>query len=230
LLGPVGKRWVYHSGIKASAKALYKSLFMDRDKIIVFDEADSLLKNSDIVMMLKPILDTSGDNMAAYMVDTRNMGGMTLSEIEAYSNECQQRIMDGEFVGKGKNDVQLPSKFQFTGGMVFISNMPASEIESAIMSRSIFIDVHLAEQDKLKRIKSIGYQTTKSHATRTVEDVDEVLAALGEGSAGSDEKITYMTPAYARKSKQVSIRALQLGLILKESGLARWAELTAMYA
>ena len=28
---------------------------MERDKIIVFDEADSFLKNDEIIMLLKPI-------------------------------------------------------------------------------------------------------------------------------------------------------------------------------
>lgn len=53
LLGPAGGAWEYHSGTKASATAFYQTLFQERKKVIVFDEADSLLKNSEIIMMLK---------------------------------------------------------------------------------------------------------------------------------------------------------------------------------
>jgi len=229
ILGPEGNRWVYHSGTKASSTALYANLFTDRDKIIVFDEADSLLKNNDIIMMLKPILDTSGDNMAAYMTGTENMGGKSMREIEEYCAEIDDGLANGGFIGKSKDALKLPSKFKFTGGMIFISNMRADEIEQAIMSRSIFIDVHLAEQDVLKRIKTIGYASTKNHATRTKEDVDMILASLGEGSSDTEE-IQYMTPALARKNKKVSVRAMQLAFVLKESGLSRWSELAALYA
>lgn len=75
LLGKEGDKWTYHSGTKAAPFSFYKTLFQERDKVIVFDEADSLLKNQDIVMMLKPILDTSGDNMAEYMSGTANIYG-----------------------------------------------------------------------------------------------------------------------------------------------------------
>lgn len=51
LLGPEGDKWTYHSGTKAAPFSFYKTLFSERDKIIVFDEADSILKNPDIIMM-----------------------------------------------------------------------------------------------------------------------------------------------------------------------------------
>jgi len=249
LLGSEGKEWTYHSGTKASPLAFYKTLFQERDKIIVFDEADAILKHSEIIMMLKPILDTSGDNMAEYLTGTKNMVGKSMEEIEKYSEYVQKAIEQGAMIVKGatkrnydplmgddlegdmgERDVILPSKFKFTGGMVFISNMRADQIEQAIMSRSIFIDVYLAEQDVLKRIKSIGYAQAKAKGLFSEMDVDDVLEALGETGSAPEHKINYMTPEYARQSKQVTVRALQLGLLLKASGLTRWSELTALYA
>lgn len=231
LLGSEGDKWTYHSGTKAAPFSFYKTLFQERNKIIVFDESDSLLKNDDIIMMLKPILDTSGDNFAEYMAGTQNMVGMSKDQIKEYCNEVDEQIANGAMIGSGKKDVKLPSKFQFEGGMIFISNMKSTEIEQAIMSRSIFIDIYLAERDILKRIKSIGYaKAKKSGGSISQDDIDDVLSALGESNTAPTHEITYMTPAYARKSKQVTVRALTLGLILKQSGLARWAELTALYA
>jgi len=231
LLGPEGDKWTYHSGTKAAPFSFYKTLFQERNKVIVFDEADSLLKNQDIIMMLKPLLDTSGKNMASYMAGTKNMVGLSDQEIKEYSEECDSRLADGEMIGTGKKDVQLPSKFFFGGGMVFISNMKSSEIEQAIMSRSIFVDVHLAEQDVLKRIKSIGYSKAKNSGGKiTSADIDEVLSALGENNSFSDVKINYMTPEYARKTKQVTVRSMNLALLMKMSGLKNWERLSALYA
>ena len=230
LLGPKGEAWTYHSGPKAAPFSFYKTLFSERDKIIVFDESDSLLKNDDIVMMLKPILDTSGDNMAAYMSNTRNMVGMSNDEIEEYSRESDERIAAGERVGPGKKDVNLPSKFSFTGGMVFISNMPATGIEKAIMSRSIFVDVHLAAQDVTKRDQAVLDLKADKSATRTRAQVAMVMKALGAGGAGKEVEVNYMTAEHARKSKELTIRAGELGMLLLESGLKNWERLAAFYA
>ena len=227
LLGPAGGAWEYHSGTKAAPFAFYKTLFQERDKIIVFDEADSLLKNDDIVMMLKPILDTSGDNMAAYMAGTENMVGKSKQEIEDYCDIVDEEIANGTSIGTGKNDVKLPSKFKFTGGMIFISNMRAKEIEGAIMSRSIFIDVYLAQQDVLKRIESIALAKYKSFGA---EYVEQLLEGLGQASKAPEVKVQYMTPEYARKHKPFTVRSMDLAHILKQSGLTRWAQLAQLYA
>lgn len=231
LLGPEGDEWTYHSGTKAAPFAFYKTLFQERDKVIVFDEADSLLKNPDIVMMLKPILDTSGDNLAEYMAGTENMVGKSMSEIEDYCAEVDAEVMAGASIGIGKNDVKLPSKFPFTGGMIFISNMRADQIEGAIMSRSIFVDVHLAQQDVVKRIRSIAKKQASSMGL-TEAEADEIVDALSVGAdaKGQDVEVTYMTPEFARKTKQLTVRAYQLAAILKTSGLTRWKELSQMYA
>jgi len=229
LLGSEGDKWTYHSGTKAAPYAFYKTLFQERNKIIVFDEADSVLQHKDIIMMLKPILDTSGDNMAEYMSGTQNMVGLDKGSIEDYCNFVDAEIAEGKPIGAGKKDVKLPSKFQFTGGMVFISNMKSSQIEGAIMSRSIFVDVYLAEQDILKRVRSIGYAQAKKRGDINDADIDEILEALGD-EGGEEVKINYMTPEYARKAKQVTVRALALGIILKKSGLSRWKDLVALYS
>ena len=224
LLGAEGGKWTYHSGAKAAPFAFYKTLFQERDKVIVFDEADSLLKNPDIVMMLKPILDTSGKNMAEYMSGTENMVGRSDKEIEEYAKDVDAELESGATIGTGKNDVKLPSKFKFSGGMIFISNMRANEIEGAIMSRSIFIDVYLAQQDVLKRIQSIA-----SHKWGA-DMASELMEGLGQTSTGGEVQIQYMTPEYARKKKPFTVRSMELAYILKTSGLSRWAELAQLYA
>lgn len=227
LLGPAGGKWEYHSGTKAAPFAFYRTLFQERDKIIVFDEADSLLKNPDIVMMLKPILDTSGDNMAAYMAGTENMVGKSEREIRSYCEEVDAEIAAGTPIGMGKNDVKLPSKFYFEGGMIFISNMRANQIEGAIMSRSIFVDVYLAQQDVMKRIKSIAMAKYKSFGADYIENL---MQGMGVASKETPKPVTYMTPEYARKTKPFTIRSMDLAHILKQSGLKRWAELAQLYA
>ncbi len=232
ILGPVGNKWTYHSGTKAAPFSFYKTTFSERDKIIVWDEADSLLKNKDIIMMLKPGLDTSGDNTFEYMSGTKNMVGLSKQEIIDYGNFVDEEIDNGAEITMGKEksgQVKLPSKFYFTGGMIFISNMKSSEIEQAIMSRSIFVDVHLAAQDVEKRIRTIMRAKAAGSPDVTEEDVDEIMEALGS-AAPQTGKVQYMTPEYARKSKQLTVRAASLALKMKKAGLKNWKRLAALYA
>jgi len=232
VLGPVGDKWTYHSGTKAAPFSFYKNTFSERKKIIVWDEADSLLKNKDIIMMLKPGLDTSGDNAFEYMSGTRNMVGLSKQEILDYSNFVDAEIANGAEITMGKEKsgfVKLPSKFYFEGGMIFISNMKSSEIEQAIMSRSIFVDVHLAAQDVEKRIRTIMRAKAKSNPDVSEEDVNDVMEALG-AAAPQTGKVQYMTPEYARESKQLTVRAADLALKMKKANLKNWQRLAALYA
>ena len=228
LLGSQPGKWFYHSGMKASAVSFYIKTFEERNGIIVWDEADSLLKNDDIVMMLKPALDTSGDNTMEYSRG-KSMTGLSREEIEAYGREVDAAVANGKIVGPvpTKGDyVQVPGKFYFNGSMIFISNMPAKSIESAVLSRSIFIDVKLCASDVNKRIMSIMH---KKYSNYSDDQLEQFAEALG-GFATSNEKVVYMTPEYARKNKPVTIRSMELAIQMKEAGLKNWARLASLYA
>ncbi len=232
-LGPEGVEWTYHSGSKIAPKSFYDTLFQERDKIIVWDEADSLFKNDDIIMMMKPILDTSGLNYAAYGNQTENMVGRSEEEIEDFCMNVDDLLKDGFSIAstfsEKKSKVALPSKFRFTGSMVFISNMKASQMEDAVLSRSIFVDVHLAASDVVKRITSIARAQAKSLG-ETEEETDELMEALGAGIGVPNHEITYMTPELARTSKELTVRSLSIARNLRKSGLKNWARLAAMYS
>lgn len=235
ILGPDGDKWHYHSGAKTAPFSFYKTVFMEKDDIIVWDEADSLLKNDDIIMMLKPALDTSGKHYFEYTSGTQNVSYYSEDEIDEIANNVRNEILGGAIITaspKGKG-VQLPSKFKFTGSMIFISNMRANKIEQAIMSRSLFIDVYLAERDVLKRIQMIGERKFGK------DEAMEILEALGgvpaetfnnnDNLETADSDIVYMTPEFARKNKPITVRSMEVAKALKDSGLSNWATLAAMY-
>ncbi len=221
IIGPQGVEWILHTATKAAPFSFYKTLFQERDRVIVFDEADSLLGNKEIIMMLKGLLDTSGDkNFAEYMSGTQNMIGRNEAEIEDYCRAVDDELADGAVITMGKEkpgEVKLPSKFEFSGSMIFISNMPAGAINKAVMSRSIFFDVYLAAQDLIKRVRTIGQLKVENDPDVTQADLDLVMDALGSSTGEPIHDIQYMTPELARKSKQVTLRALDLGLLIATS-------------
>jgi hypothetical protein len=233
----LGSDYIYHSGVNASAASFYTTLFQERKEVIVFDEADDLLLDKEIVMMLKPLLDTYGDNTAEYFKNTQSMVGRDENEIKAFSDEVDIDILAGQIPNqRGNAGVLLPSKYYFEGSMIFISNLPASKIDQAIMSRSMFIDVHLAAHDVQKRIRTIldlgiTEDVDEGLLTYRKNDVDEVLEALGQDPNFEDAPtVQYMTPELSRKGKQLTVRSGKIGLLMKLTNLPDWKRLCGMYA
>lgn len=57
-----------------------------------------------------------------------------------------------------------------------------------------------------------------------------IVDSLSSGSGVSSAKVNYMTPEYARKTKQITVRSAKLAAMMMTSGLARWEHLASLYA
>ena len=229
IFGEPGSEYTYHSGAKISPRSFYSAVFRERDVLQVWDEADSILKQEDTIMMLKPALDTSGKPAMEYVTNTLPMTGKKEPEIRDYCAQCDaadtliytnnpNKLKEGEMV--------FPSKFYFDGQMIFISNMRASEIEDAIKSRSIFIDVYLCATDTFNRMKTI---MKAKYPNKTDEDINEFLETMGASIPTAEEDIVYMTPELARKKKPLTIRSMILGMALKDAGVDGWQRIASLY-
>ena len=53
------------------------------------------------------------------------------------------------------NDDGLPRSFEFKGGVIFISNMPAEKISQAIRSRAMNVDLSMTVDQKIERMETI---------------------------------------------------------------------------
>lgn len=93
--GSKGRDWTYHGAMQVTPNSFFSTVFNERNKVICFDEADAILGNSDIVVMLKPLLDTSGDHRCEWAVQTAPMGTRSDDEIEGYSANFARGVQDG---------------------------------------------------------------------------------------------------------------------------------------
>jgi hypothetical protein len=53
-------------------------------------------------------------------------------------------------------DDDLPRSFEFTGSIVFVSNMALDKIDQAIRTRSLVVDLSMTEAQKLERMEVIA--------------------------------------------------------------------------
>lgn len=174
-----GENIEYFTGAITSASALYKVLFVhnDPDKIIVFDDLDSLLDDRDCVNMLKGALDTGDETEISY-ISTNTVPPLFYEVIREYEkveeipdeikeqlthqrievdaiNEKMWEVYRMRAASPMKANAVMPNKFNFDGRVIFISNKYLSQIPGAIKSRALTVEVSLELEEIVKRIKDV---------------------------------------------------------------------------
>ena len=163
----------------ATTAGLYELLFRNRSRLLVFDDCDAVFKEPESVNILKGALDT---------YETREISKLTKGNTFDSTGMEEEEIEDN-FNTSGK----FPNKFDFTGHIIFISNLPESKFDKALLSRSLHVDVHLNKEELLDRMRSI--------MKRLAPDVeyDQKLEAL--------DYLTYICNTYPTKF-DLNIRTL----------------------
>jgi hypothetical protein len=104
----------------STPKGLYRTLYENRNSIIVFDDCDSVLKDPVSLNILKGALDSYSKRIISWRADIK--------------------------------DEDLPTSFEFKGRVVFISNMSSTQLDQAIISRSMSVDVTMTKEQKVERM------------------------------------------------------------------------------
>lgn len=107
-----------------TAKAMYRTLWENNGKIVIFDDADSSYKDVVGMNILKAALDS-----------------------------YDRRIVTWGAEGRGDDD--LPSRFEFTGRVIFISNMSMERVPQALVSRSLKVSLDMNCEEKVSRIETV---------------------------------------------------------------------------
>lgn len=106
----------------STAKALYRTLFENNGKVIVFDDCDSAHKDPIAANILKGALDSTDKRVISWGAET---------------------------------DDGLPSRFEFVGRCIFISNLPLKKFPQALISRSMLTDLTLTQDECVDRVAMI---------------------------------------------------------------------------
>jgi predicted flavoprotein YhiN len=89
----------------------------------VFDDCDSVLKDTVSLNLLKGALDSYSKRIISWRADIK--------------------------------DEDLPTSFEFKGRVVFISNMSSTQLDQAIISRSMSVDVTMTTEQKVERMRHL---------------------------------------------------------------------------
>lgn len=178
VLSEFGKQddtWVKVSG-KSDTKEVFKTLWNNRDKIVLFDDCDSLLKDPSTINVLKQVF--VGDEERNVDIDEES--GFVFTADMDDNKEIEEKCADWSADHKGKEGI--PNHFIFTGSVIFISNLDKAEVvkkDPALLTKCTCVDIIQSAQGVIKRMETILPQI------KIYKDMD----AKGEGKDITDEEI-----------------------------------------
>lgn len=159
----------------STPRGLYRTLYENNGKLIIFDDCDEVLDDKIAKNLLKGALDSYDEREISWITQTSNP--------------------------------DLPDSFQFTGRIIFISNKSQDNIDQAILSRSMSIDLTMSAEDKMKRMEFI-IETSKEFMNEypqefkleALEVIKENLDQIREFSLRSLEKVVKIRAGEEEKS------------------------------
>lgn len=182
----------------SSPFGLYRALYHHKNQIVLFDDCDAVLKDDTASNILKAALDS---------YDVREITWMSKSTFDP--GDMDEFTIEQKIIEEGK----YPSKFEFKGQIIFISNIHKSKIEQAVISRSMTIDITLESQDVFRRMETILNDIEKDTPIKLKKEVLEYL------------KDEYK----AENGQQANMRTLLAAMKCRKSGSPNWKRLVTEY-
>lgn len=133
ILGEMGMtdgRGYFKNTGTASAAGIYTLFFRHQDSVILFDDSDGALADQDARNIIKAATDTKKVRKLVW-----NKMGKNVIEPDSDEFEDNEAMLDAGFI---------PRYFEFTGRVIFISNLPMNKLDpdGAIRTRAYIVDIN----------------------------------------------------------------------------------------
>jgi hypothetical protein len=185
----------------SSAAGLYALLYRYRDEIILFDDSDGLFNDVDARNLLKAATDTKPRRKLVW-----NKKASFIYDPD--SPDAEEHVDDPDMA---------PRYFNFTGRIIFISNLPLSKLDpdGALRTRAFVIAVEPTDDELLEFMHEV------LHAIR-LED--------GLHLTRAEREQVFEVVRQSRHRSELSLRKLVRALNLAASGAPNWKRLVELYA
>jgi hypothetical protein len=144
---------------RATAAGLFITLYQNSDKVVVLDDCDSVFKDDDAVNILKAALDS---------YDTRKISYISSKPLKDEFGE------------------PIPAHFEFTGRIIFISNIHQSKLDEAIRSRSFVADISMNTTQMFQRMEQLMPDMERSIPLAAKQQALEIMQKLDKKFIGID--------------------------------------------
>ena len=180
----------------ASVIMMYKKFYQYRTGTLVFDDCDAVFRDENGRNLMKAALDTKKVRKISYLKKTKAVYDPRDVDPEEEFNLLEAGI--------------VPNTFEFSGRVIFISNLPKDKADpdGAIRSRSILVDVNPDDATLMERMKKL---------LPHLEPVDMPMEE-------KEEIYEFM-----KQAKDVSMRTFVKAAGFKMAGLPNWKRMAERY-
>lgn len=125
----------------ATPAGMYRLLFKHRDSIILFDDSDSALDSQEGRNIIKAATDTKPRRKLTWQKRGSNV-------VDPTDFESDEEILDGGLI---------PEFFEFTGKIIFISNLKIDKLDpdGALRTRAFMISINPTDDEVIQFMKKI---------------------------------------------------------------------------
>lgn len=154
----------------ATAAGLYSVLYRFRDKIVFFDDSDDALKDQEARNIFKAATDTKAVRKLVWNKMGKNV-------VEPGDDLSDEEILDQGLI---------PRYFEFTGKIIFISNLSLEKLDpdGAIRTRAFLVDVNPTDTEVYDFMdKIVGDMPLGDGLSLSMEDRKRVVKILRSGTS-----------------------------------------------
>lgn len=151
-----------------SPAGLYALLFRHRDAIILFDDSDEVFA------------DQEGRNLLKAATDTKKVRKLVWNKMGKNVVDPDNGMTDEEMLDQGL----IPRFFEFTGKIIFISNLPMKKLDpdGAIRTRAYILDINPTEEEIYGFMEKIADNVPLQEGlTLSSEERKRVIGLLKKG-------------------------------------------------
>jgi 8-oxo-dGTP pyrophosphatase MutT (NUDIX family) len=181
--------YVRVAGGRITPTQVYATMYRHRDKLIVFDDCDSVLSTPEVQGFLKGGLDTG--------VRTQ------------ISNQSSKKIYNIE--GDPESGT-IPNTFSFKGRVIAITNLTAQQIDQAVKSRAMCVNLTMTIDETIERLSKIKDKIVIWNADKT-EKVDVTQEAR-------DYAFQLLTEYKQKLGNDINTRVYSNAVLIADEGFA----------
>lgn len=154
-----------------SPVGLYTTLYNNKDGIILFDDCDSALADIEGRNLIKTATDTKKNRKIVW-----NKKSMFILPLDQYEKAMEEN--EGERPTTKTGDYMYPNQFEFTGRVIFISNLKLDKLDpdGALRTRGFIIEIDPTDAELIDYMAKIAPNIRLESGGKLKQvDIDTVL-------------------------------------------------------
>lgn len=167
----------------ASPIGMYMTLFDNKKGVILFDDCDSALNDQEGRNLIKAATDTK---------EIRKVSWNKKSSIIVPKDQYESASIDGEPPVNKNGDAMYPNSFDFSGKIIFISNLRAEKLDpdGALRTRGFIIDINPTDAEMIDYMATIA-PLIKVSGNKTLKqsECNEVIEILKQSKSKNDKNL-----------------------------------------